>query len=136
MIIYAGSKIHELIATSETVGIFMFHRGILLPDQNVLHFTEKGIVVDPLNTFLAHRRKISCKEYTISQDMYVDVDEIKKQKNRQKGDFRLFTNNCEHFTRWFLNEYTDAKRNYKISPQVCILFGGIAAAILLSKNHN
>lgn len=131
MILNSGDKIQEIIATSETLGIFMFHRGIILPDNNVLHFTERGIVIDDLNTFLAHRHKVSLKEYTISEEMYVDIDEIKKQENRQKGDFRLFTNNCEHFTRWFLNEYTDAKRNSKISPQVCILIGAIATAIII-----
>lgn len=129
MILNAGDKVKEIIATSESVGIFMFHRGIVLPDENVLHFTEKGVVVDDLKTFLAHRHKVSEKEYTISENMYVDIDEIKKQENKQKGDFKLFTNNCEHFTRWFLNEYTDAKRNYKISPQVCI-FAGIISLVV------
>lgn len=136
MILNAGDKIKELIATSETVGVFMFHRGIVLPDENVLHFTERGVVVDPLSVFLQHRHKISEKEYTISEDCYVDIDEIKKQENRQKGCFRLFTNNCEHFTRWFLNEFTDTKRNYKISPQVCIFFGGVATALLLINKKN
>lgn len=134
MTLSPGDKICEIIATSETLGIFMFHRGILLPDNtSVVHFTEKGVVTDDLSTFLKHRHKVSMREYTISQDMYVDLDEIRKQENRQKGKFRLFTNNCENFTRWFINEYTDEKRLWKISPQVCILLGGITAALLLHK---
>ena len=130
MILKSGDIVYELIATSETVGVFMFHRGILLPDNTVLHFTERGVVVDTLDTFLAHRHKVSQREYTISDDMYIDTDEIKKQEQRQKGCFRLFTNNCEHFTRWFINEYTDAKRAYKISPQVCIFVGAVALVII------
>lgn len=85
MILNSGDKIKELIATSETVGVFMFHRGIVLPDENVLHFTERGVVVDPLSVFLKHRHKISEKEYTISQDCYVDIDEIKKTGESTKG---------------------------------------------------
>ena len=65
MILNAGDKVYELIATSETAGIFMFHRGIVLPDGNVMHFTERGVVIDDLSTFLAHRHRISQKEYTI-----------------------------------------------------------------------
>ena len=130
MVLQPGDKIKEIVATSESVGLFMFHRGIVLPDGNVLHFVRDGLVVDDINTYLAHRRKISEKEYTISDACYVDIDEIKKQENRQKGCFKLFTNNCEHFTRWFLNEFTDAKRNYKISPQVCI-FAGVASYLAI-----
>lgn len=131
MIINAGEKVYEIIATSETAGIFMFHRGIILPDGNVMHFTERGVVIDDISTFLAHRHRICQREYTISDDMYVNIEDIQAQADKQKGDFRLFTNNCEHFTRWFLNEYTNKKCNYKVSPQVCIFFGGIA--VLLRK---
>lgn len=137
MILEPGDKIKEIIGTSESVGIFMFHRGIILPDGNVLHFTERGVVIDDLSKWLSHRHIISEREYTISQACYVDIDEIQKQENRQKGCFRLFTNNCEHFTRWFLNEFTDEKRFYKISPQVCI-FAGIVSYLTIKaiKKHN
>ena len=95
-----------------------------------MHFTERGVMIDSLSTFLAHRHKVSEKEYTISEKCYVDIDAIKELENRQKGCFRLFTNNCEHFTRWFVNEFTDEKRNYKISPQVVIFFGALGGILL------
>ena len=92
-----------------------------------MHFTERGVVIDDPQTFFTHRRKISQKEYTVCVDC--EIEDIQNKENRQKGDFRLFTNNCEHFTRWFLNEYTDAKRAYKISPQVCIFLAGTAVLV-------
>lgn len=127
MILQAGDSVYEIITIAECK--IMLHRGIVLPDNTVLHFSEKGAVVDTMDTFLKRRIKLAMHRYTISDDMYIDVEQIRKLRNETKGKFRLLTNNCEHFVNWFLNEYTDAKRK-QISQQVCALYGIIAYKIV------
>ena len=123
----ARNYIYKVTATSEELGPFVLHRGIVFNDHGtdyVLHMTFDGPEVITLETFKSKRTVLNYRRYRLTQD--VCIDDILYNLNDDK--FEVINNNCEHFVNDFINTYT-TKHYPRISEQ--ILFWGIFAAVLI-----
>lgn len=119
----AKGTITLLTCTSEDLGIFILHRGILLNNgEYVLHRAFKGVQLTHVNRFLRKRKILATKTYNLKKP--VDIDKILARYKNDKFD--LITNNCENFVNDFINTYTTSNR-FHASQSVAVY------AIILTK---